>query len=59
MFLTVNKEVVGVARRQTMPHIRYCYIMSSGVNEPYLHLRHEVDEGLRVISSKAGNQAMV
>ena len=34
MFLTINNEVIGDSRCQTMPHIRHCYITSSGVNEP-------------------------
>ena len=35
MFPTINNEVMGVSRCQTMPHIRHCCITSPGVNEPY------------------------
>ena len=45
MFLTVNNEVMGVARCQTMPQIRHYYA--------------QVVERLRVRSSEAGNEAMV
>ena len=54
MFLTANNEVMGVARCQTMPHIRHCYITN-----PTRTFVEQDDERLCVISSEAGNQAMI
>ena len=55
MFLTVNNEVMGVARCQIMPHIRHCYITYHGVNRACIFVA-QVDECLRVISTAAGNR---
>ena len=52
MYLTMNKDDMGVSRCKTMPYIRNCYIMSLGL------FVVQVDELLCVISSEAGNQTM-